>query len=76
MYSNDFYQLYNKGQEDSKGVWKSWQFTAEKVRPDMKEEIRISYDLHLILRHLSKNIVLHLITQEIVCSITSLENGM
>ena len=38
----DFYQLYNKGQEDSKGVWKSWQFTAEKVRPDMKEELELA----------------------------------
>ena len=38
----DFYQLFNKGQEDSKGVWKSWQFTAENVRPDMKEELELA----------------------------------
>jgi len=39
--SNDFYQLFNKGQEDNP-LWKSWQFTAEKVRPDMKEEIALA----------------------------------
>ena len=38
----DFYELFNKGQEDSKGVWKSWQFTAENVRPDMKEELELA----------------------------------
>ena len=38
----DFYELFNKGQEDSKGVWKSWQFTAENVRPDMKEELQLA----------------------------------
>ncbi len=40
--SNDFYQLFNKGQEDRSGVWKSWQFTAEKVRPDMREELELA----------------------------------
>lgn len=39
--SGDFYQLYNKGQEENH-LWKSWQFTAEKVRPDMKEEIALA----------------------------------
>jgi hypothetical protein len=39
--SGDFYQLFNKGQEDNP-LWKSWQFTAEKVRPDMKEEIALA----------------------------------
>lgn len=39
--SGDFYQLYNKGQEENL-LWKSWQFTAESVRPDMKEEIELA----------------------------------
>lgn len=39
--SGDFYQLYNKGQEENL-LWKSWQFTAESVRPDMKEEIALA----------------------------------
>lgn len=39
--SGDFYQLYNKGQEENP-LWKSWQFTAESVRPDMKEEIALA----------------------------------
>ena len=46
--TNDFYKLWVKGQEDKTGLWKSWQFTAEDVRPDMKEEIelaRVTMDL-------------------------------
>ena len=39
--SNDFYNLYCKGQEPNP-LWKSWQFTASKVRPDMKEEIELA----------------------------------
>jgi len=39
--SNDFYNLYCKGQEPNP-LWKSWQFTAAKVRPDMKEEIELA----------------------------------
>ena len=39
---NDFYRLWVKGQEDNSGLWKSWQFTAEHVRPDMKEEIQLA----------------------------------
>jgi len=40
--SGDFYQLFNKGQEDREGIWKSWQFTAEKVRPDMLQELELA----------------------------------
>jgi len=40
--TNDFYKLWVKGQEDKTGLWKSWQFTAENVRPDMKEEIELA----------------------------------
>lgn len=40
--TNDFYKLWVKGQEDKTGLWKSWQFTAEDVRPDMKEEIELA----------------------------------
>jgi hypothetical protein len=40
--TNDFYKLWVKGQEDKTGLWKSWQFTAEQVRPDMKEEIELA----------------------------------
>lgn len=39
--SNDFYNLYCKGQEPNP-LWKSWQFTASKVRPDMAEEIELA----------------------------------
>ena len=40
--TNDFYKLWVKGQEDKTGLWKSWQFTAEHVRPDMKDEIELA----------------------------------
>lgn len=40
--TNDFYKLWVKGQEDKTGLWKSWQFTAEDVRPDMKDEIELA----------------------------------
>ena len=39
--AGDFYQLFNKGQENNP-LWKSWQFTAAEVRPDMKEEIELA----------------------------------
>ena len=39
--SNDFYNLFCKGQEPN-DLWKSWQFTAANVRPDMKEEIELA----------------------------------
>lgn len=39
--SNDFYNLFCKGQEPNK-LWKSWQFTAANVRPDMAEEIELA----------------------------------
>ena len=39
--SNDFYNLFCKGQEPNE-LWKSWQFTAANVRPDMKEEIELA----------------------------------
>ena len=40
--TNDFYKLWVRGQEDKTGLWKSWQFTAEDVRPDMKEELDLA----------------------------------
>ena len=40
--TNDFYKLWIRGQEDKTGLWKSWQFTAESVRPDMKEELDLA----------------------------------
>jgi len=40
--TNDFYKLWVRGQEDKTGLWKSWQFTAESVRPDMKEELDLA----------------------------------
>lgn len=39
--SNDFYNLFCKGQEPNE-LWKSWQFTAASVRPDMAEEIELA----------------------------------
>ena len=36
---NTFHELWERGQDQEFPDWKSWQFAAAQVRPDMKEEI-------------------------------------
>jgi hypothetical protein len=39
---NHFYELYERGQDRKFPDWRSWQFAAEDVRPDMSEEIALA----------------------------------
>lgn len=39
---SDFYVLWENGQRQDMGDWASWQFAAEDVRPDMREEIQLA----------------------------------
>jgi len=39
--SGDFYQLFNKGQENNP-LWKSWAFKASECRPDMRAELDLA----------------------------------
>ena len=40
--ANDFYDLYQRGQDEEYKEWRSWQFRAVDVRPDMQEEIMLA----------------------------------
>lgn len=40
--SSDFYKMWEWGQDPTKPDWSSYQFAAEDVRPDMREEIELA----------------------------------
>ena len=40
--NSDFYKMWEQGNDPTHKEWMSWQFAAEDVRPDMREEIKLA----------------------------------